>query len=392
MTKALSQRSVLTFAAWSLFASIMLITVPVQAQAPQISSASVSTDGTTLLIVGTGFGPSPTVILGTITLGGVVVNPAGTLISAPLPVPAPAAGTYLLRVCPSGACNSPIPLLGLVRNQSAEFTVTIGVSGATGPPGPTGPQGPAGLQGLAGLQGPAGSQGPAGPSGPQGATGAQGPIGPQGPAGPTGATGSAGPQGVQGPPGATGATGPPGPSGLIHFSTGIVLSGATVVSAAPILMGFGNHTVEVIDGSGESTMPPEAGGFSFPMPFAGTVQDLQISAELLAASAVSINTLGLQYDFTVFRAPSVPNSGIDHPSSPYVTTPLTSSVRFGFPNTVITPGTFRTATNINIGGSLVVAAGDRIGIRIRTNATTDPSAADITQLSFSATLSYTPGP
>ena len=43
----------------------------------------------------------------------------------------------------------------------------------------------------------------------------------------------------------------------------------------------------------------------------------------------------------------VPNNGIDHLSSSYVTTPLTTSVRFGFPNTVITAGTFRTATNLN---------------------------------------------
>ena len=48
-------------------------------------------------------------------------------------------------------------------------------------------------------------------------------------------------------------------------------------------------------------------------------------------------------------APSAPNNGIDHLSSPYVTTPLTSSLRFGFPNNTITPGTFRTATNINVG-------------------------------------------
>ena len=176
----------------------------------------------------------------------------------------------------------------------------------------------------------------------------------------------------------------------IQFSTGIILSGATVVSAAPVLMGFGSHTVEVIDGSGESTMPPEAGGFSFPVPFAGTIQDLQISADLLVASVVSINTLGLKYDFTVFRAPSVPNNGIDHLTSGYVTTPLSSSIRFGFPNTVITAGTFRTATNANLATPLVVAAGDRIGIRVRTDPTTDPSAADVTQLSFSATVSYTP--
>ena len=176
----------------------------------------------------------------------------------------------------------------------------------------------------------------------------------------------------------------------IQFSTGPILPGASVVSAAPVLMGFGNHTVETIDGTGESTMPPEAGGFSFPVPFAGTIQDLQISADLLVVSVSLINVIGLQYDFTVFRAPSVPNNGIDHISSAYVTTPLTSSVRFGFPNTVITAGTFRTATNVNLGAPLVVAAGDRIGVRVRTNALTDPSASDVAQLSFSATLSYTP--
>lgn len=179
-------------------------------------------------------------------------------------------------------------------------------------------------------------------------------------------------------------------SKLIHFATGTVLSGATVVSAAPILMGFGNSVVEVIDGAAESTMPPEAGGFSFPVPFDGTIQDLQVSADLFVASVASINTLGLQYDFTVFRAPSVPNNGISHPASTYLTTPLTSTLWFGSPFSFVTPGSFYTATNANFGSPLAVTAGDRIGIRIRTNPATDPSAADITQLSFSATLSYTP--
>ena len=177
---------------------------------------------------------------------------------------------------------------------------------------------------------------------------------------------------------------------LIHFSTGPLLSGATVVSAAPILMGFGANAAEVIDGSGESTMPPQAGGFSFPIPFDGTIQDLQVSADLLVASSVFVNTLGLEYDFTVFRAPSVPNDGIAHPASMYLTTPLTTTVRFGFPFSIVTPGNFYSATNANPGAPLAVTAGDRIGIRIRTNPATDPSATDITQLSFSATLSYTP--
>jgi hypothetical protein len=178
---------------------------------------------------------------------------------------------------------------------------------------------------------------------------------------------------------------------VIVFSSGQILSGATVVSAAPRLIGFGSSTVETIDGFGQSTSPPEASGFAFPVPFAGTIQNLQVSADLLVASVVSINTLGLQYDFTVFVAPSSPNNGIDHVSSSYVTTPLTTSVRFGFPNNVITAGTFRAATNINT-GSFVVSPGDRVGVRVRTLGSTDPSAADITQLSFSATLSYVPSP
>jgi hypothetical protein len=156
-------------------------------------------------------------------------------------------------------------------------------------------------------------------------------------------------------------------------------------------MSFGNHTVEVIDGSGESTSPPEAGGFAFTVPFAGTIRNLQVSADLLVASVVSINTLGLQYDFTVFVSPSAPNNGIDHLSSPYLTTPFTSSVSFGFPNNVVTPGTFRSATNLNT-GAITVNPGDRVGIRVRTLQSTDPSAADITQLSFSGSFSYEVAP
>jgi hypothetical protein len=156
-------------------------------------------------------------------------------------------------------------------------------------------------------------------------------------------------------------------------------------------MGFGSHTVENIDGSGESTLPFEAGGFAFPVPFSGTIQNLQVSVDLLIASVSSINTLGLQYDFTVFVAPSVPNNGIDHLSSPYLTTSLTTSVRFGFPNTIVTASTFRTATDINT-GSIAVNAGDRIGVRVRTLQSTDPSASDVNQLSFSASVSYVPPP
>jgi hypothetical protein len=175
---------------------------------------------------------------------------------------------------------------------------------------------------------------------------------------------------------------------LIPFSTGTILSGATVVSAAPILMGFGSSAVEIIDGFGQSIMPPNNGGFSVSIPIDGTLSNLQISADLLVASVASINTTPLIYEFTVFVAASTPNDGTAHISTPYTTTLLSDSLTFGGESTPVTPGNFYTATKLNVPGSLLVSAGDRIGIRVRTFVGSDPSAADITQLSFSASLRY----
>jgi len=175
---------------------------------------------------------------------------------------------------------------------------------------------------------------------------------------------------------------------LIPFSSGNVLSGPSVTSSSPILMGFGNNTTAIINGQGESTSPPQAGGFSFVVPFNGVIQNLQVSADLLVPSAFSINFIGLQYDFQVLVSSSIPNNGSDHISSPYLTRPLTSSVRFGFPNSFITAGTFRSATNLTT-GVLFVNAGDRVVLRVRTLQNTDPSASEVSQLSFSASLMYT---
>lgn len=97
----------------------------------------------------------------------------------------------------------------------------------------------------------------------------------------------------------------------------------------------------------------------------------------------------LQYDFQVFVSPSAPNDGASHITSPYVTTPLASSLIFGGPGNLVMAGTFYSATNLNL-GSLVVNAGDRIGVRVRTAVFSDAATSDITQLSFSASLSYVP--
>jgi len=285
--------------------------------------------------------------------------------------------------------------------------ITICPQGPQGPQGEIGPQGPQGDQGGLGPQGPQGDQGELGPQGDQGGLGPQGPqgdqgeIGPQGPQGDQGEIGPQGPQGdqgeigPQGPQGDQGEIGPQGPQGesaadggLIAFSSGILIT-SQVTSVTQILMGFGSSTPDMdIDAMGESTVPPIPAGFSFPVPFDGTVQNLQISADLFtAANVAAINAIGLQYDFTVFRSPTLNNDGIDHPASPYTTTALTSSVRFGFPNTTVSPNEFRAATNLNT-DSLVVAAGDRIGVRVRTFAGSDTAAANVSFVSFSASLSY----
>jgi hypothetical protein len=180
-------------------------------------------------------------------------------------------------------------------------------------------------------------------------------------------------------------------SGIIPFASGIIRNGPTVVSAAPLLIGFGSSTTEVTDMSGESIQPPEVAGFAFVVPYDGTIQDLQVSADLLAASVVAINTIGLVYDFTLLRSPSFPNNGFDHAAAPYVTTPLTSSLSFGFPFSTITAGTFRSASNISP-GILFVQAGDRIALRVRTQQVTDPSASDVSQVSFSGSVTYTRTP
>jgi len=177
-------------------------------------SASVTSDQTTIVISGSGFGTSlPDVTLGASPLHGITIDAAGTLITAALPASTPP-GTYVLTVTRKSTPSS-----------SATMSLTIGAggpAGPTGPTGPTGPQGPVGLQGPrgdTGATGSPGSKGDTGATGPQGLKGDTGATGPQGPKGDTGATGDQGPKGDtgstggQGPKGDTGDTGPQGPQG-----------------------------------------------------------------------------------------------------------------------------------------------------------------------------------
>jgi hypothetical protein len=183
--------------------------------------------------------------------------------------------------------------------------------------------------------------------------------------------------------------------GVFVFSSGTVVSGATVLPTLPRLLGFGASAAETIDGAGESTAPSEAGGFSFPIPFNGTISNLQVSTDLFAISTSLLNTTGLQYDFTVFVSTSTPNTGTDHLASSYVTTALTAATPFGgLVGTTIVSSTYRSCTNINT-GSIAVSAGSRVGVRVRMlstgNTVTDGLiAAQVGQLAFAASVNYIP--
>ena len=174
-----------------------------------ITSAVVSTDGSTLFVTGRNFGPNAEVTVGDQRVTDVSVNATGTTLTGTMPVVEP--GTHLLHISRGPAVR-----------KNATLVVTVGYgsdSREPGPAGPEGPQGPAGAPGVTGPQGPEGPAGPAGPEGqvgPAGPAGAQGAAGPQGPAGPQGAAGAqgaAGPQGTQGPAGPQGVPGDPGPMG-----------------------------------------------------------------------------------------------------------------------------------------------------------------------------------
>jgi hypothetical protein len=145
---------------------------------PIINSTTVNYGNNTLTVSGTGFGLSPTIKLGSVTL--TAQTATATQIVAAFPTASPPSGflpgTYFLNITFS-------------NRLIAIFTVAIGTAG---PQGPVGPQGFPGAPGATGPQGPAGvpgAQGPAGPVGPQGPTGPQGPKGDPGVGGGSGLAG-----------------------------------------------------------------------------------------------------------------------------------------------------------------------------------------------------------
>jgi hypothetical protein len=150
--------------------AICLMLTPATARAAQvvISAAQADVPNGMVFIHGEEFGTfmAPVVLLDGFIL--TVTNWGPTDLVALLPAPlATVPASYRLEVTRRAK--------GGALQDSAEFVLTIGSTGAAGA---TGPQGPAGAAGPAGPAGPQGAPGPQGPAGPAGAAGAQGPAGP----------------------------------------------------------------------------------------------------------------------------------------------------------------------------------------------------------------------
>jgi hypothetical protein len=121
-----------------------------------IDSAAADAAQTVLFVEGRDFASNAAVYLGGVSLGGVVVNSAGTALTATITGTLP--GSYQLLIS-----NGP------ATTQNARFEVTLGHTGASGEPGPQGETGPQGEPG------PLGPTGPTGPQGPQGLPGVSAP-------------------------------------------------------------------------------------------------------------------------------------------------------------------------------------------------------------------------
>jgi len=193
---------------------------------------------------------------------------------------------------------------------------------------------------------------------------------------------------------------------------------APIVSDFPQVLGFGNSSFARVGPEDSNIFPPFvitsgsdrfnstdgtilAGGFSFPIPFAGRIKNLQVSSDILTellpgnnspSVLPGLNTMGLQINFRVFISHSCPNNGLGHFPSPYLFAPLGESVFFGGPLVGLISGnigynTALSTTNLNT-SSLMVYPGDRVGILVQTSPDNNTAALEVRRASFSASLSY----
>jgi hypothetical protein len=184
-------------------------------------------------------------------------------------------------------------------------------------------------------------------------------------------------------------------SGEIPFSASLFGKGVSdFTSTSPIVMSYGN--IAYFPSTSTDVILPS--GLSWVVPFDGIIKDLAVGADIHISPEPEdnppylINSLGYQVDFTIMISPSSPNNGVAHPSVPYAPSTLTSSVRFGFPNTTTVPlDSYWTGTNLNPGMN-IVHAGDRVTLRAQTNASTDPTLVDLTEIQLSGSVYYQRNP
>lgn len=126
---------------------------PAFAQPPSqvlIHAAAADATQAVLFVEGKNFTSNTAVYLGGVPLGGVTVDPTGTVLTATIPN-GTQPGSYQLHIS-----NGP------ATPQNARFEVALGHAGAPGEPGPQGEPGPPGEPGPTGPQGEQGPQGPPG--------------------------------------------------------------------------------------------------------------------------------------------------------------------------------------------------------------------------------------
>ncbi|HSW76861.1 MAG TPA: hypothetical protein VLG50_07435 [Candidatus Saccharimonadales bacterium] len=190
-----------------------------------------------------------------------------------------------------------------------------------------------------------------------------------------GLRGPTGPTGIAGTAVNTGATGPTGPAvgTLIPFSSGYIISPLAISLTSDLVMGFGSSF------SPASTLvATQMGGYSFPIPFDGTITSMEISADLIILLAPQPQTI--TYTFTVYVSSSTNNVGTSFVTNAYALTGLTGTLVF----TMGAAGSY-SASNLII-GALAVSAGDRVGVIVEANNTLLPNIFG--SLAVMASLTY----
>jgi hypothetical protein len=157
-------------------------------------------------------------------------------------------------------------------------------------------------------------------------------------------------------------------------------------------MGFGGSRVYTIgtpfDFTGESTIPQEIGQYAIPIPFPGTIQNLEVGGDIFVTATIVADVI---FEFQLLRAAAGSNNAglsfiTTNPAQYYVLTGYTSTLTFSAASTAPVE---LSATNLNV-GTFPVNAGDRIALRIIVQQGSPADVAQITRLGFNASVTYLP--